>query len=241
MSAPIIGITTGRRLSRAGYNLITVVEAYVQAVINAGGCPVLIPLGMPEDRMPGLVDRLDGVLFTGGGDIHPSRYAGEAHPLVAEVDTDRDRVELQFLKDTVAARRPFLGVCRGIQLVNVGLGGTLYEDIQAQMPGGMRHQYAGEFPRTQPTHEVNIESGSRLAEIIGEERARVNSFHHQGLRALASSLRPVAYAPDGLVEAVEMQDYGFGFAVQWHPEWLQDDPAMRRLFGALVIASQRNS
>lgn len=237
MPVPVIGVTTSHSQSASGLSLITLTEAYVQALLRAGATPLLIPLGLSSEHLSNLLPRLDGILFTGGGDIHPERYASSMHPLVSEIDPDRDQVELGLFENTLQARLPFMGICRGLQLVNVGLGGTLYEDILDQHPGAQRHQFSGEHPRNFLAHWVNIQEDSRLAEIVQAGSARVNSLHHQGIARLAPGLRPVAFAPDGIIEAVELQGYPFGMAVQWHPEWLPEDPAMAALFRAFVSAS----
>jgi putative glutamine amidotransferase len=182
---------------------------------------------------------LDGILFTGGGDLDPGSYRSEPHPSVDGVDPDRDRVELQLFDATVKAGIPFLGVCRGLQLVNVGLGGTLYEDILDQRPEAIRHNYHPHWPRTYLAHPVQIEAGSRLEDILGRPSAQVNSLHHQGIRQLAPGLTPTAHAPDGLIEAVELPEYRFGLAVQWHPEWLPPEAAMDELFEAFTSAASK--
>jgi putative glutamine amidotransferase len=238
---PIIGLTASRTTGIQNVKLHSVAEAYVQALIDAGGTPVLIPLGLPGGRLAPLLERLDGVLFTGGGDIHPERYAGQPHPLVDLVDDDRDRVELSLLQEMLPQQKPFLGICRGLQLINVGLGGSLYEDILDQHPSAQRHQYYLDYPRSYQAHPVQIEPGSRLAAILGQTQAQVNSLHHQGIRRLGSELIPSAYAPDGIIEAVELAGHPFGMAVQWHPEWLTHLAEMRQLFAAFVQACAEHS
>jgi putative glutamine amidotransferase len=239
MPSPLIGITTARTLSPHGYPLISIVEAYIQALLRAGATPVLIPLGLPESRMEGLLARLDGVLFSGGGDLHPGFYGGQAHPRVQNVDEDRDQVELELVKEAVGSHRPFLGICRGLQVVNVALGGTLYEDILAQVQGGLQHDYFESKPRDYRAHRVQVESASQLGRILGLTQTEVNSLHHQGVRRIAEGLEVTARAPDGIVEAFELSGHPFGLAVQWHPEWLPGDLAMRALFQAFVEAADQ--
>jgi putative glutamine amidotransferase len=221
--------------------LIVVTEAYVQAITAAGGCPVLIPLGLPAELLNDLLARLDGILFTGGGDIDPAFYGVAPHPKVDGVDLDRDGVELHLLEKAVSQGVPFLGICRGLQLANVGLGGTLYADITAQRPGALRHDYYPDYPRDYPAHTVEVRSGSRLATILNGSHLNVNSLHHQGIDRLAPVLLPVASAPDGIVEAVELPEHPFGLAVQWHPEWLGAQAPMQALFQAFVKAAEGNS
>jgi putative glutamine amidotransferase len=237
LSLPLIGVTTYRFHNQYNAQQIAINEAYTQAVAQAGAIPLLIPLGLPPETLQALLPRLDGVLFTGGGDVQPERYASQTHPLVAGVDEDRDRVEIHLLEHTLQARLPFLGICRGLQVINVALGGSLYEDILDQRPNSLRHQNFPEMPRNYLAHQVRVENNSHLASILGGDMAQVNSMHHQGILRLASDLQATAYAPDGIIEAFELPGYPFGLAVQWHPEALQDHAAMRKIFQALADAA----
>jgi putative glutamine amidotransferase len=160
---------------------------------------------------------------------------------VSSVDGDRDRVEIELLKGAVQRGLPFLGVCRGLQLVNVALGGGLYEDLLDQRPGSHRHDYFPEQPRDYLAHPVQVEPDSRLAQAAGEGELVVNSMHHQGIRGLAPGLRATACAPDGLIEAIELPEVPFGLAVQWHPECLLDQAPNRRLFQAFVQAASNEA
>jgi putative glutamine amidotransferase len=237
LTAPLIGITTSRIYHRYGFSQIAVTEAYVKAVSRTGATPLLIPLGLPDAAYPALLEHLDGILFTGGGDVQPERYGGQPHPLVNEMDPDRDRVEISLLQDSLHNRKPFLGICRGLQLINVAMGGSLYEDLQEQYPQAYRHQYFPEKARSFPAHEVQIEPESQLAGILGATQTDVNSLHHQGIRQLAAGLSASAHAPDGVIEAFELPDYPFGLAVQWHPEWMQESGPMQALFNAFCQAA----
>jgi putative glutamine amidotransferase len=240
MNLPLIGLTATRLTGRSGQPMHAVPEAYVRALSEAGALPVLIPLGLPESALGALLERLDGVLFTGGGDIVPERYHGTSIEQVNGVDPDRDRVELCLVQDVLKSQTPFFGICRGFQVVNVAMGGTLYEDIGSQLEGALKHDYYPDWARDHLAHEVRLESGSRLAGILEGGRFRVNSLHHQGVRDLAPGLSAVAHSPDGLVEAVEIPGHPFGLSVQWHPECLPDRPEMRRLFRAFVEAAARH-
>ncbi len=237
MSSPFIGVTANHGQNDNGDPTIVLGESYTQAVLTAGGVPVIIPLDLPDEALQELVDRLDGILFTGGGDIHGRYYQAENHPMVRGIDEDRDRIEIGLFKDLVHSGKPFLGICRGIQLINIAAGGTLYADIQDQMPGGMKHAWHAGYPRDFLAHEVEVTEGSRLRQILGQRRTGVNSLHHQGVAELAPGLKAVAYAPDGLVEAVEMEAHPFGLGVQWHPECLQQYAPMRDLFRAFIEAA----
>ncbi len=233
---PLIGITTNQSTNANGHPTVTLMQAYIHAIMQAGGVPVLIPSMIHADGWDALYDRLDGILFSGGGDIAIEHFAGEPHPRVYGVDPERDSIELKLIHASAADGKPFLGICRGCQLVNVGLGGTLYTHLADQLPGALDHAYPGHL-RTTLVHQVKIEEGTRVAEILGEPIVRVNSLHHQGVKDLAPSLRPAAYAPDGLIEAVELPDHPFGIAVQWHPEWLTDQEPTRNLFRKFVEAA----
>lgn len=238
MSLPLIGITAGRKSDANGHATLSVMEAYVQAVAQAGAIPMIIPLGLADDVLRDMTPRLDGVLFTGGGDVAPLHFNGLHHPAVNGVDADRDRVEINLLQAAVANHLPFLGICRGIQLINVALGGTLFTHIADQLPGAIKHDYYPDIPRDHLAHPVQVDSNSRLGEILGGVSFEVNSLHHQGIETPAPGLRVSAHAPDGLIEAIELPKHPFGLAVQWHPEWLQAHAPMRRLFSAFVRACQ---
>ncbi len=239
MVTPLIGITTFRTLSRNNFPTIGVNEAYVQAVSQAGGTPVLIPLGLPEPTLVELMPHLDGIIFTGGGDVHPARYGNQPHPLVNSVDEDRDRVEIALFRAAYDRKMPFLGICRGLQLVNVALGGSLYEDLLAQNPQSIKHDFFSDQAPDYLAHPITVEQDTRLAGILGATSLEVNSLHHQGIRRLAAGLRAIAHAPDGLIEAVQVNDYPFGLAVQWHPEWMQAQLSMRAVFSEFVRACRR--
>ncbi len=235
---PIIGITTNQGKNINGHPTVFLMQSYVEAIRQAGGAPVLIPSMIADDGWDALYSRLDGILFSGGGDISLDHFAGAPHPRIGEVDLLRDAVELNLLGATAADGKPFLGICRGCQLVNVGLGGTLYTHIPDQLPDALDHDYPGDM-RTVLAHEVKIEDGTLMAEVLGEPIVKVNSHHHQGLKDIAPSLRVVGRAPDGLVEAIELPDHPFGLAVQWHPEWLTDQPSTRNLFRRFVEAAEK--
>ena len=239
MPDPLIGLTAARNYDKGGHPHHLVVEAYMNSVSQAGGIPVLIPLGLPQEQYLQMLDRLDGVIFTGGGDVDPSCFGGVAHPEVAGVDADRDRVEKHLAEAVIHRGMPFLGICRGIQLVNVTRGGTLYTHIPDQHPGAIRHSYDSDTQREYLAHPVEIIHNSLLARLLVGSQFMVNSLHHQGIRGLAPGLRATAYAPDGLIEAVECPDHPFGLSVQWHPECLQAYEPMRTLFRALVRACRK--
>ena len=235
---PIIGITTLEGTNPDGLPTVMLIQAYVHAILQAGGVPVLIPSMLAEQGWDVIYERLDGVLFSGGGDIAPEHFEGEDHPRIAGIDPLRDSIELSLLRAVVDGGKPFLGICRGIQTVNVGLGGTLYEHLAEQFPREVDHTYPTTM-RTQLVHKVKVEEGTRIGEIVDEPILKVNSLHHQGLKDIAPALRVTGHAPDGLVEAVELSEHPFGLAVQWHPEWLTDQQPTRNLFKAFVEAADK--
>ena len=237
MSHPSIGITVSRTLSKYGYPLLSLTEAYTQAISKTGASPVLIPLGLSNDQLLVIMSKIDGILFAGGGDVHPGAYGSQLHPLVADVDTDRDRVELFLARQVIEQQMPFLGICRGIQVLNVALGGSLWEDLEDQCPGSLHHSCFPEHPRQHLAHSVDLEPTSQLARILNTNQLSVNSLHHQGIRELASGLQAIAFASDGLVEAVEIPGYPYGIAVQWHPEWLPTEAAQDELFHSFYQAT----
>ncbi|MBN2549586.1 MAG: gamma-glutamyl-gamma-aminobutyrate hydrolase family protein [Anaerolineales bacterium] len=237
MTIPIIGVTSFRELNKSGNPQFSVGQSYTSSLERAGACPLIIPLELSEAMLDSLLLRLDGMLFTGGGDVHPSAYGSQDHPKVAGVDPDRDRVEIHLLRRVVEAGLPFLGICRGLQLINIALGGTIYEDIFDQRPASLQHSNP-DRPRDYLAHSIQVTQDSQIKQILGSDHLEVNSFHHQGIRDLANGLIETAHAPDGVIEAFELPGYDFGLAVQWHPECLQEHPPMRALFSALTQACQ---
>lgn len=186
-------------------------------------------------------DRVDGLLLAGGGDIDPAVYDTTRSDLVHDIDRERDEIEMTLVRWALEGGKPLFAICRGIQVMNVALGGTLYQDVLSEMPGAIRHAYFQSlgFARDFPAHDVELASNARLAKLLGGRRFKVNSLHHQGIKRLAPELKPVGHAPDGLIEAVEVEGQVFAIGVQWHPEALAPgDPATRRLFDALVAASR---
>lgn len=237
MKPALIGVTAAC-LEKNGRKTHCLSQAYAQAVLQAGGIPLLIPVDTPEAGWQELRARLDGLLLTGGGDIDPSRFGGQPHPRVGEVDAARDHLEIGLVQAAAQTDWPFLAICRGIQVMNVALGGTLYTDIADQFAGAVRHDYYPGWPRNYPAHEVRLERNSRLARVLGAGRLMVNSLHHQGVDGIAPGSQPVGYAPDRLVEALELPRHRFGIGVQWHPEELLDSPASQALFRAFIEAAR---
>lgn len=240
MSAPLIGLTTYSFTNKSGSPQFAINQAYVRAIEQAGGCPVLIPFGLGVEQLETLLERLDGILFTGGGDIHPRWYQSSEPDLAAEIDPQRDELEIGLVRRLAENGKPFLGICRGLQVINVALGGSLYEDIQQQHPGALDHRHQNGQPRSKLTHQVRLEPGGWLRRLLAEPEVQVNSLHHQGIRSLAPGLRAIGWAPDEIIEAIELPEHPFARAVQWHPEELQHLEPMRRLFVDFVQACQNH-
>lgn len=242
MAAPIIGVTANYNPPEKGgqFGSMTLGESYIQAILRAGGLPVILPVGLSPDQLRDLFARLDGVLLTGGSDVDPQRFGGAPHPRVYGIDPLRDDLEIRLVRMAAEDGKPFLGICRGVQVINVALGGTLYTDIGDQMDGSLRHDWYPDIARDYLAHAVTLTPESELAKVLGGAAFQVNSLHHQGLQQVAPSLRAVAFAPDQLVEGVEIPGHPFAFGVQWHPEWLQEHAPQRLLFQALIQASSRN-
>jgi len=228
--APLIGLTT---YHRNGDHKFDLPAEYVDAVRRAGGIPVLVPPG--EFRWGDVLRRLDAVILTGGGDMSPETYGGSDHPKLYMVDDERDASELALARRAVEVGLPTLGICRGTQVLNVTLGGTLVEHV----PDVVGEEVAHRTPLRDPTpHAVAVEPGSKLAAAVGELQFDCASWHHQSLKEVAPGLEVVAHAPDGTIEAVELPSHPWLVAVQWHPELTAaDDPIQQRLFEALAKAA----
>jgi putative glutamine amidotransferase len=234
MAPPLIGITTYGRDENNRYS--SPVE-YAAAVRQAGGIPVLLPAGEP--RAVELLARLDGLILAGGGDVDPALYQGKAHETIYNVDADRDRLEISLVKEAVDRDLPVLGICRGIQVINVALGGTLVEHLPDVVGEAVLHRTP---PRVPAEHAVRVKAGSGLARILGVLEFTAASWHHQAIRRPAPHLEVVAHAPDGTIEGVEMPEHPWFFAVQWHPEFTAGkEPVQLRLFAALVEAAGRRT
>ena len=211
-------------------------EELVRAILAADGRPYLLPSALPLDMLPEVMGEFDGLFISGGGDIHPDFFNGEMHPSVNGVDRERDAFELALCRYAVAMDKPILGICRGQQVLNVAMGGSLVVDIPSELPDAIRHSWWPGYKRSRLSHQVGVEEGSRLAGIMGGEEFMVNSLHHQSVKALGEGLKVAATAADGVIEALEMPGKRFVVSVQWHPEWLQEHEPMRRIFRAFVEA-----
>lgn len=245
---PRVALTSSVMPTQQGARRAVLNEPYLVAIQEAGGLPLVVTPAHGGAALRALYELCDGLVLTGGEDVAPERY-GEAvtHPAVESVP-ERDALEVQLIEWALADDLPILAICRGIQILNVALGGTLYQDLPTDLPGHLGHDQTRLEPpaaRTEPRHPVVVRPGSALADLLGAERVEVNSLHHQGLKRLAPVLAAVAHAPDGLVEGVEPADparWRFVVGVQWHPEELAraGDAPSRRLFEGFVAAAAKH-
>ncbi|MBW7882152.1 MAG: gamma-glutamyl-gamma-aminobutyrate hydrolase family protein [Caldilineaceae bacterium] len=237
---PLIGVTMGREKSQRffGLSLYIMNQTYVRVLENLGALPVMVPLHMTESTLRGIFGQLDGLFLPGGEDIDPSNYGAERHPLLGATDKERDRTELLLARWAMEEGMPVLGVCRGVQVINVACGGSLHQDLHTDQPELAKHDYfPPSFERYRISHRVNVAADSRLAHALGNVH-EVNSMHHQGIDHVGYGLRVVATADDGLVEAVEAPELPFVVGVQWHPEELaRTDQHSANLFYNFVRAA----
>jgi putative glutamine amidotransferase len=222
MSLVRIGISGVRRTTtdtaREGVN-----AAYVQAVLAAGGLPLILPPAIGAARAGQALEAIDALLLSGGEDIDPQLYGALPSPRLGPIDPARDLFELALLAGARQRAMPILGICRGLQLINVGLGGTLWQDLPSERPGVVNHDPRS--ARSARTHTVRVDPETRTRTAVGADAFLVNSFHHQGVRDLAGGLVATGWSEDGLVEALEGDDERWLLAVQWHPEEMHGEPA----------------
>jgi putative glutamine amidotransferase len=243
-SRPMVGII-GTRHPRPGSSMLAGFgEKYLLAIEAAGGIPLLIHLTHDTEVLDAHYQRCDGLLFAGGGDVDPAYYGAAPHPNLGTVEPLRDEVELALARRAAGDGVPMLGICRGIQLLNIALGGTLYQDIPAELPGALDHYASSAAPEhAHLAHPLTLATDSWLAARLETTALPVNSYHHQALCDVAPGLRVTAYTADGIVEAVEGVGPNFVIGVQCHPEllWEDADPRWARLFAGFVDMARRHS
>ena len=209
---------------------------YMDGVLAAGGLPVMLPLTHEREVLAQLAAQCDAFLFTGGQDISPDLYREEALPCCGERCPDRDAMERVLLPMVLEQNKPLLGICRGLQMLNTALGGTLYQDLPTQHASEVRHRQKP--PYDAPSHGVELVEGTPLQRLLDRLELEVNSCHHQAVRQLSPRLEAMAYAPDGLVEAAYAPEYRWVWAVQWHPEFsFHKNSDSRKIFQAFVDAA----
>ena len=233
MNKPLIGIIPLIDIERESYWML---PGYMKGIEEAGGTSVMLPLTSDKETLRKFVNYFDGFLFTGGHDVSPSFYREEVSDKCGECCPKRDEMETILLPMVLEQDKPVLGICRGLQLINAALGGSLYQYLPAQHPSSVCHRQPA--PYDQPIHSVELVPNTPLRKCLGKDELPVNSCHHQGIKKLASGLQPMAYAKDGLVEAVWKPGSRFVWAVQWHPEFSHKvDENSRKIFGAFVKAA----
>ena len=240
---PLIAITTtSHEDSDLRTPQVVLGRPYLRALERMGATPLLVTPAHGEESIAHLLDVADGLVLSGGEDVDPALYGQTAHERLQTVNRARDRMEIAVLRGALERGMPVLAICRGVQLLNVALGGTLFQDLPSQRAGGVIHEQ--EAPINERWHAARVAEDSRLAEIFGATDLFINSFHHQGLDHVAPALRPVTWAEDGLVEGVEGTEHPWLMGVQWHPERGEaETPGDRRhpdqrLFWAFVEAAK---
>ena len=227
---PLIGLTTYSPNQIGKYYIPGL---YVEAVYQAGGIPLLLP---PVPTAPAMLEPLDGLVLIGGGDIEPSLYNGTPHPSIYNVDPQRDAFEIALIESALLRQLPLLGICRGLEIIVVAGGGDLVPHVPEHYGERVIHRSTEPEPAQ---HPVQILPSSQLAQVMGTTDTTVVSIHHQATKTLPPEWRAVAWADDGLIEAIEHEQHPFALAVQWHPELSLNDAAHLRLFQALVATAAR--
>lgn len=238
MPKPLIGLPANHLTHKGRVPDYEINEMYIKAVLAAGGLPIILPTNIPASDWKQLVDTFDGFLFSGGGDIDPTHYGGALAANSYGFSEGRDRFELGLVPLILKADKPLLGICRGAQVLNVALGGTLIGDIAAELPNAAKHNWYPSYARDKRVHQVRVMPETKLAQLLEQKQVCTNSLHHQAINQFGQGLVLNANAEDGVVEGVELPSKRYVFGVQWHPEHLQDDPAMRALFEGLVEAAK---
>ena len=212
-------------------------QSYVHAILNAGGIPVLLPSNGADADYAELAEKLDGLLVPGGADVSTLLYGEEALQSVTNMKSANDTFEFAVIRKMAELGKPIIGICRGIQVINVAFGGTLYQDLPSQYPSKQQHYQKG--PRYEPFHHVELEKDSHLAEIFGCTELATNTYHHQAVKDVAPGFRAVAHARDGVIEAIEHESK-YILGVQWHPEGMVDvHPEFKPFFEKFVEAAAK--
>lgn len=234
-TSPFIGVTASVNPENGGP---CTGQAYLTALSACGAIPLILPHTLTKTECRRLAGTLDGFLFTGGPDVHPFYFGEETLEGCGSQSPQRDRTELQLFTEIFACRKPILGICRGLQVINIALGGDLWQDIKQQTKRAVPIAHRQPFDSSVPSHHISIAENSILAAVTGCRQAEVNSAHHQAVRRLGNGLRASALASDGIIEAAEHPEYPFLLGVQWHPELLFRTHAhAKMLFSAFVSAS----
>lgn len=220
--ARIVAVTATSRMDEDSRR-VRLAMSYVEAIENAGIIPLVVPPLASTESASAILSAVDGLLLTGGEDVNPSRFGAKPHPKLKTVHDARDAMEIALVREAQKRHTPVLAICRGIQVLNVALGGTLIQDIGAECPGSLDHDDGS--PRKSRTHEISVVPGSLTARALGTTRCAVNSLHHQAVKEVGPDLRVSATSTDGIIEGLEAKDPDWWMlAVQWHPEEMTDSP-----------------
>lgn len=230
---PLIGISTVMTEKKT----LTVHEVNFKRIIEAGGVPLMLPNTLDEETIAIYAETLDGLLLTGGPDLDPLLYDEEPLKELGGITPDRDFFEIKLTEAMYERDKPIFGICRGSQVLNVALGGTLYQDIYVQHEQKLL-KHGQDAPREYPTHFIEIEKDSKLFEIVKQEKLRVNSYHHQSVKDAGKNIYISSRASDTVVESIECKEHPFALGVQWHPEYIKDEPS-KALFAAFIEAAQK--
>lgn len=234
MKKPMIGVLPLYDESKESYWML---PGYMKGIEEAGGLPFMLPLATDPETISSIAETFDGFLFTGGHDLNPEIYGEKAEAICGARCEERDIMEQMLFQHVLDKDKPAFGICRGLQLFNALLGGSLYQDLPTQRITGIQIKHKQSPPYTIPAHQVHIEQGNLLYEIVNKDILEVNSYHHQGIKKLSRQLLAAAIAEDGLVEAVVMPEKKFVLGVQWHPEFnYHIDDSSFQLFKAFVTA-----
>lgn len=230
LKKPVIGLVPLYDEEKESYWML---PGYMKGLERAGAVPVMMPLTEDPEVIERLAEVFDGFVLTGGHDVDPALYGEEPLDVCGPICDRRDRMEAMLLEQVLKLNKPVLGICRGLQFLNVYLGGTLYQDLTTQHPSRIDHHMRPPYNR--PVHEVIVERSSPLHMIMGKDKLQVNSYHHQAIRTLAPGLQAMARSEDGLVEAAWMPWKRFVAAFQWHPEFTYESDDSWRLFASFVV------
>lgn len=232
MQIPLIGVTSSLDEEK---QVFSVPQAYIQAIVQAGGLPFVLPYSENRERLLPLFSLCDGLLLTGGDDLDPVFFNQEPHPKLGPISPLRDASELALCRLALAHGVPVFGICRGMQVLGVASGGAMIQDIPSQTKSQIRHRQTP--PYHLPAHFVQVEPETRLASILGTNRIRVNSMHHQAMETLGEGCLATAHAADGIIEALEYPEHPFALGVQWHPERMIAQEPHMALFHAFLEAA----
>lgn len=233
---PLIGVTPWYDYKKS---LTYIKKGYLEGILKAGGLPILIPAAADDTVLEEFIDRCDGFLVSGGPDVDAKYYGEDNMPYNGDISPYRDYIEIFIAKKAVEYNKPIFGICRGIQVINVAMGGTLYQDIGSQVKDREVIKHSQAAPRWYPTHDILIEKGSKVWQSFKGDCVGVNSFHHQAVRDAAPGFVVTSRAPDGIIESIEHCSHRFAVGVQWHPELMwEEDAAHLKLFEDFVMAAK---